>query len=249
MPEAGPAQVAVIAGGTRGIGAATARRLAAAGHDLVLGYLQDQRAAEALAEELRRGGRQVCLVRGNVADPEVRARLRAAAAGLGDRCHRLIHCAAVTAFKPLVRVKPNQWNLTLEVSARSLLDLVAELLEPLALCRGAVAAVSSLGSSRFVPAYGALGPAKAALEAVVRGLAVELGPQGIRVNAIRAGLVEGDVLSHFPAGVRDAALARTPLGRLGAPDEIAAALDFVTGPGASWIDGQVIDVDGGYALT
>ena len=240
--------VAVIAGGTRGIGAAIARRLAARGDALVLGYLQDRAAADALAGELRDRGVAVHTVDGNIADPATRTRIGDVVRELGGRCDALVHSVAVTSFKPLLQVKPNQWNLTFEVSARSLVDLAAALAGPLAEARGAVVAISSQGSVRHVPAYGALGPAKAALEAAVRQLAVELAPRGVRVNAIRAGLIAGAVLDHFPAGTRDVALARTPLGRLGTPDDVAGAAGFLLGPDAAWITGQVLEVDGGYAV-
>src|SRR5256885_9950985 len=162
------AEVSVIAGGTRGIGAAIARQLAGPGAILVLGYLQDGAHAEALAVELRSKGAEIALVAGNIADPATREMLVAKVRLAGNVCHRLVHSVAVTSFKPLLQVKPNQWNLILEVSTRSLLDLVRDFQEPLRSARGSVLAISSGGASRAVQSYGALGPAKAALESVVR---------------------------------------------------------------------------------
>lgn len=243
------ATVAVVLGGTGSIGAAIARRLARPDRTLVLGYLENRGRAEAVAAELRGRAREVLLVEGSVTDPVTRGRLVEAVAESGGRCHHLVHSVAVTSFKPVTSIRPGQWDLILEVSARSLLDVVSALGEPLAAARGSVVAISSQGASRFIPGYGALGPAKAALESLVRQLACELAPRGVRVNAVRAGLIDNETIRHFPSGTREAVVQRTPLGRLGTPDEVAAVAEFLLGPGAAWIAGQVVEVDGGFSLT
>lgn len=241
-------RVSVILGGTAGIGAAVARRLAGEGSALVLGYLQNDERARALERELSERGAKVSLIQGNIADPSTIQRISEAVEAMGGRCDHLVHSVALTSFKPLGAIRPNQWNLIFEVSARSLLDAVTALGSPLERARGAVVAVSSQGATRFVPAYGALGPAKAALEATVRQLACELGPRGVRVNAVRAGLVDGEAVQHLPAQVGAEAERRSPMNRLGTADEIAAAVEFLLGPSASWVLGQVIEVDGGFSL-
>lgn len=241
--------VAVVLGGTGSIGAAIARRLARPGVALVLGYLENRERADAVAAELRAHAREVRLVEGSVTDPVIRESIALAVSELGGQCHHLVHSVAVTSFKPITSIRPGQWDLILGVSARSLLDMVSLLAGPLAAARGSVVAISSQGASRFIPGYGALGPAKAALESLVRQLACELAPRGIRVNAVRAGLVDNEVLAHFPGEVRDAVVGRTPMGRLGTPDEVAAVAEFLLGPGAAWIAGQVIEVDGGFSQT
>ncbi len=247
--EADAQPVSVVLGGTGGIGAAVARRLAGPGARLVLVYLERRERAEALARELESRQVEVALVRGNVADAATLAAVAERVGAWGGRCHHLVHSVAVTSFKPLSSIRPNQWNLILEVSARSLLDSVGALVEPLARARGAVVAVSSQGAARFVPNYGALGPAKAALEAVVRQLACELAPRGIRVNAVRAGLVESEVLQRMSPDVRREAERRTPSGRIGTTDEIAAVIVFLLGADSTWVVGQVVEVDGGMSLT
>jgi enoyl-[acyl-carrier protein] reductase III len=242
-------RVSVVLGGTGEIGSAIARRLAAPGARLILGYVENRVRALRFEAELVERGCMVQRLEGNIADPATLRALAGAVRANGNRCDHLVHCVGLTSFKPLTQVRPSQWTLTLEVSARSLLDAVATLLEPLSAARGSVLALSSQGSSRFVPDYGALGPAKAALEATVRQLACELGPRGIRVNALRAGLVEGAVLARFPSAMVEAVTSRTPLGRLGTPDEIAAAAMFLLGQDAAWVVGQVLEVDGGCSLT
>ena len=239
----------VVLGGTRGIGAALARQLADPSGVLILGHLQDRESARALARELSGRARDVRLVEGNVADARVRERIAEVVAESGGRCRHLVHSVAVTSFKPLSGVRANQWDLVFAVSARSLVEVAFSLAEPLARARGAIVALSSSGSVRPVPSYGALGPAKAALEAAVRELAVELAPLGIRANAVRAGLVRSPVSDRFPARAVEAIVARTPLKRLGTVDEIASVARFLLEDDASWITGQVIEVDGGLAVT
>jgi NAD(P)-dependent dehydrogenase (short-subunit alcohol dehydrogenase family) len=241
-------ETAVILGGTRGIGAAVARQLAGPDVTLVLNHLQDSAAAATLASELEDAGAQVVLVEGNVADRDTRARITGEVEQAGGGCRRLVHSVAVTSFKPLSKVRANQWDLVFAVSVRSLVEMVGALGGALERAGGTVVAISSQGSVRHVPRYGALGPAKAALESVVRELAVEWGPRGVRVNAVRAGLVESGVLEHLPPELTEEVARRTPLGRLGTPAEIAAVACFLLGADSSWITGQIVEVDGGFSV-
>ena len=124
-PESDAAGIAVILGGTGDIGSAVARRLARPGGVLVLGYLANRARAETIARDLETRGATVHLVEGNVARPEVLDRIASLVQERGGRCHHLVHSVAVTGFKPLSEVKSNQWDLILNVSARSLLDAAA----------------------------------------------------------------------------------------------------------------------------
>jgi len=240
--------VMVILGGTRGIGAAVARAVAGPGTTLVLNHLQDRSTAGKTRDELEAQGANVVLVEGNVADRVVRKEIASAVDAGGGSCRGLVHSVAVTSFKPLTAVKPNQWDLVFAVSARSLLDMAVILAGPLEKAAGSVVAISSRGSVRHVPHYGALGPAKAALEAVVRELAVEFGPRGVRVNAVRAGLVESDVLEHLSEELTESVRRGTPLKRLGTPEEIAGVVRLLLSRDSQWITGQVVEADGGFAI-
>ncbi|MBK6406616.1 MAG: SDR family oxidoreductase [Holophagales bacterium] len=172
-------RVAVVSGGTRGIGRAVALGLAASGARLVLGYRADAAAAEETARACEALGAEARTVAANLVHPE---EARALVAAAGDRVDALVHSAALGSFKPLLDVKPAQWDLTLAVNARAFLLLARAASERMP-DGGRLVALSSLGGSRFIPEYGAIGPSKAALESVVRTLAVELGPRRILVNA------------------------------------------------------------------
>lgn len=250
MKLAGKGTVVIVTGGTRGIGRAVSLALADAGVETIaMNYLQDHvTAAEACHAVESRSARALPL-QANLGSPdEVDALFARIRSDLG-RVDFLVHCAALTAFKRLVDTRPNQWDLTLNINARGFL-LIAQHAVSLMHDGGAMVALTSLGGTRVVPDYGAMGPAKAALESVVRYLAAELAPHGIRVNAVAAGLVETESIHHFPAAAerRAAAVARTPLARIGTPAEIADVVTFLLSPAARWICGQTLVADGGFSL-
>ncbi len=239
-------RVAVVSGGTRGIGRAISLALAASGARLVLGFRSDAASAEETLRGCAALGASAEAVAANLVHPE-EVRLLVAAAG--DRVDVLVHAAALGSFKPLLDVKPAQWDLTLSVNARAFLLLARAASERMP-DGGRLVALSSLGGSRFIPEYGAIGPSKAALEAVVRTLAVELGSRRILVNAVSAGLVPTASVRLHPRYEELAAHAgaASPLGRLGTPEEVAAAVLFLLSPLAAWVTGQTLVVDGGASL-
>ena len=239
-------RVAVVSGGTRGIGRAISLALAASGARLVLGYRADAASADETVRACGELGAAAEAVPANLVHPE---EARALVAKAGARVDVLVHAAAIGSFKPLLEVKPAQWDLTLSVNARAFLILAREASERMP-AGGRLVALSSLGASRVVPEYGAIGASKAALESVVRSLAVELGPREILVNAVSAGLVPTASVSLHPRFEELAGRARaaSPLGRLGTPEEVASAVLFLLSPLAAWVTGQTLVVDGGASL-
>jgi enoyl-[acyl-carrier protein] reductase III len=234
-----------VSGGTRGIGKAIALRFARAGEERVaIGYMRNDTAAEEAAEELRAAGAEPVLVRGNVASSRVAEQV----AALGP-LRALVHNAATGVIRPALETEEKHWEWTLATNARALISLAqaaAPQMEPGA----SIVGISSLGSSRVLENYVLVGASKAALESVVRYLAVELAPRGIRVNAVSSGVVETGALEHFPnrEQMLSWGLKRTPAGRLVEPDDIAAAVEFLCSPEAEMIRGQTIVVDGGFSL-
>jgi enoyl-[acyl-carrier protein] reductase III len=235
----------LVTGGSRGIGRAIALRFAEQGAARVaIGYLRNDRAAEEAAEELRTAGAEPLLLRGNVASERVAAQ----AAELGP-FDVVVHNAATGVIKPALETEDKHWDWTLSANARALLSLT-RVLAPGMRQGSSIVGVSSLGSTRVLENYVLVGVSKAALEAVVRYLAVELAPRGIRVNAVSAGVVETGALDHFPnrESMISDSLARTPAGRLVEPRDVADAVSFLCSPSAEMVRGQTLIVDGGFSL-
>jgi enoyl-[acyl-carrier protein] reductase III len=236
---------ALVTGGSRGIGRAIAVRFAELGAARVaIGYLRNDAAAEAAAEELRAIGTEVTLVRGNIAGERVLQEIEA----LGP-LDAVVHNAATGVIRPALEVEDKHWDWTLGANARALLSL-ARAAAPSMRPRSSIVAISSLGSTRVLENYVLVGTSKAALESLVRYLAVELAPRGIRVNAVSAGVVETEALDHFPnkEAMLRAARERTPAGRMVDARDVADAVAFLCSPQAEMIRGHTLIVDGGFSL-
>jgi enoyl-[acyl-carrier protein] reductase III len=232
-----------VTGGSRGIGRAIALRFAQGGADrIAIGYLRNDRAAQATADELRALGAEVVLVRGNVTSDRVLSEV----AALGP-LDVLVHNAATGVIRPALETEDKHWDWTMNANARALLQL-ARAAAPQMPAGSSIVAISSLGAQRVLENYVLIGTSKAALESLVRYLSVELAPR-IRVNAVSGGVVDTGALEHFPN--RDemlAAGAANPVGRLVTPEDIAGAVAFLCSPDADMIRGQTLIVDGGYSL-
>ena len=241
---------ALVTGGSRGIGAAVAIRLAEAGADVAINYLRNKKPAEETAAAVRSKGVKALLVKGNVADDDAMEPMFAAIKESFGSLDILVSNAASGVIKPAMELTHKHWNWTMDINAAALLPLVQHASKLMGAKGGHVIAVSSLGAVRAIPNYAAVGASKAALESLVRHIAVELAPRHIRVNAVSAGVVDTDALKHFPN--REQLLAesakRTPAGRLVEPSDVADAVLWLVSPLASMVVGQTIIVDGGYSV-
>ena len=232
-----------VTGGSRGIGRAIALRFARDGAKRVaIGYLRNDRAAEETAEELRALGAEVVLVRGNVTSQRVLEEV----AALGP-LDVLVHNAATGVIRPALETDDRHWDWTMNANARALLQL-SRAVAPQMPDGSSIVAISSLGSQRVLDNYILIGTSKAALESLVRYLAVELAP-GIRVNAVSGGVVETGALEHFPNREEMRAAGRAnPVGKMVTPEDIAGAVAFLCSPDADMVRGQTLIVDGGFSL-
>jgi len=232
-----------VTGGSRGIGRAIAHRFARDGAErIAIGYLRNDSAAEEAATELRAAGAEVTLVRGNVTSERVLEEV----AALGP-LDVLVHNAATGVVRRALETEDKHWDWTLNANARALLSL-ARVTAPQMPAGSSIVAISSLGSQRVLDNYSLIGTSKAALEALVRYLAVELAP-AIRVNAVSAGVVDTGALEHFPN--REEMLrvgASNPAGRLVRPEDVAGAVAFLCSRDAEMVRGHVLVVDGGFSL-
>jgi enoyl-[acyl-carrier protein] reductase III len=250
MPAALTGKVALVTGGARGIGRAIACKLAAEGCDVAVNYYNSADEAEALCEELRAMKRRAFAIQASVGIPESVDEMFAELGKHFDRLDIVVSNAASGVLKPTVEMTLKHWRWCLETNALAL-NLLAQRSLPLMKDGGRIIALSSLGASRAMPGYGFVGASKAALEALARSLAQELGPSGIRVNVVSAGVVDTDALSYFPN--RDELLAdyarRTPAGPVLKPDDVAGAVYLLCLPEAAMINGATLVVDGGFAIS
>jgi enoyl-[acyl-carrier protein] reductase III len=233
-----------VTGGSRGIGRAIALRFAELGAARVaIGYLRSDAAAEETAGALSERGAEPVLVRGNVTSERVLAEVGA----LGP-LNVLVHNAATGVIRPALETEDKHWDWTMGANARALLSL-ARVAAPQMPSGSSIVGISSLGSQRVMENYTLVGTSKAALEALIRYLAVELAPRGIRANGVSGGVVDTGALEHFPNKEEMLRFgAANPAGRLVAPEDIAAAVTFLCSPGAEMIRGQIVIVDGGWSL-
>ncbi|MDD2467748.1 MAG: enoyl-[acyl-carrier-protein] reductase FabL [Desulfobulbus sp.] len=242
-------KVALVTGGSRGIGKAVAQRLAAQGAEVVVNYVRHRtNASEVVAEIEAQGGRCMAL-RANLAEEESINGMFVEIRNRYERLDIVVSNAASGVLKPVEELKGRHWDWAVNINARALMLITQQAL-PMMRSGGRIVAISSIGAVRAVPNYTVVGASKAALESLVRHLAVELGPKGITVNTVSAGVVETDALKKFPnrAEIIAAAMERTPLGRLAVPSDVADMVLFLCSEMAGMVHGHTLVVDGGYAI-
>jgi len=242
--------VALVTGGSRGIGAAITARLMEEGYVVYVNYFADHDAADACAERARSRRARVEVLQRDLRDPAEVADLLGRIGDAEGRLDVLVANAASGVFRSLEEMRPKHWRWVFDVNARSFLLLLQSALPLLERsARARVVAVTSSGARRAIPLYGLLGASKAALEALVRQAALELAQRGIAVNGVCPGLVETSSLARFlsPEQIAEARK-RTPAGRLVTPEDVAGVVSFLCGPDAGMIHGQILAVDGGYEI-
>ena len=243
-------QVALVTGAARGIGRAIARKLGAEGADVAVNYYNSHDEAEALCAELRALGRRAIAIQGSVGVPDSVDEMFEALRRDFDRVDIVVSNAASGVLKPVLDMGLKHWRWCMETNALAL-NLLTQRALPFMTSGGRVIAMSSLGAQRAMPGYGFIGASKAALESLARALAQELGPKGIRVNVVSAGVVDTDALAYFPN--RDELLknfaARSPAGPVLTPDDVANAVYLLCLPEAAMVNGHTLVVVGGLSIS
>ena len=245
---AGP--IAVVTGGTRGIGRAISVALARSGRSVYALYARDREAAAHLAGQAAREDLAIECLRVNITDEEDVKRCVAAIAGSAPRIEVLVHSAASGVHRDVTTLTPKHLKWTLDVNVFAIHELLRGLL-PCIPSGGCIIGITSQGASRALPYYAAVGTSKGALDALFRYYAQELAPKGIAVNLVCPGMVETGALDAFPDrdGRIQNAVAHTPTGRLTTPEEVGNLVVFMCSEAAAQIVGQTIVIDGGRALT
>ncbi|MBM82806.1 MAG: 1-cyclohexenylcarbonyl CoA reductase [Planctomycetaceae bacterium] len=246
-------KVALVTGGSRGIGRATALKLAEAGCDVIVNYVTSRKAADQVAEEIVSMGRRVALVKADVSEQDDVCSMMEFISETFGRLDILVSNAATGGFRPLLVTTANNFEAAMNTNVRALIFLVqsAVPLMEQSSGRGKIVAVSSHGSHTALPMYGIIGASKAALESAMRHFALELGDRGFNVNVVQAGLVETDSTRLIPNSDEMFAGRRTKT-MMGDRDleasDVADAILYLSSPFSDLVQGQTLIVDGGAAI-
>ncbi len=242
-------KIALVTGGSRGIGKSIASELGRRGATVIINYLKNHEAAKTTVEELKLQGIKTTRIKAHVGEEAAIDSLVSKIEKQFGQLDILVNNAASGVMRPTTELSVKHWDWTMNINARGpwMLSVAASRLMP---DGGRIINISSPGSTWVLPAYFAVGVSKAAIEAVTRYLAVELGPKGIAVNTVSPGFVMTEALNAFPdqLGIRDIASRPTPAGRTITPEDVSNVVAMLCSSDAEMIRGQVIVVDGGETL-
>ena len=241
-------KVAIVTGASKGIGASIAKHLAAEGAVVVVNYASSKKDAERVVGEITRDGGRAVAMQGNVAKSAEVTRLFAEAKAAFGRLDILVNNAGVYEFSPLEDVTDEHFHKQFDVNVLGLLLASKEAVKHFDAAGGSIVNISSGASTLTPPNASVYSATKAAVDAITRSLAKELGPRKIRVNAINPGMVETEGV--HAAGVMESDFrkqleAQTPLGRIGQTQDIAPTAVFLASDDAGWITGETLRVAGG----
>lgn len=242
--------VALVTGASRGIGAACARALAADGFDVAIGYAADADGAAATAAAVEGLGRRATVHAADVADEAQAAAMVADAEEALGALDAVVLNAGITRDALAVRMRAEDWAAVIDTNLSGAFFTARPALRGMLRRRaGSIVAVSSVVGLIGNPGQANYAAAKAGVIGMVKALAREAGSRGVRVNAVAPGYIATDMTAALTDAQREGLLAQTPLGRLGEPEDVAAAVAFLCSPEAGFITGSVLSVDGGLAMS
>jgi NAD(P)-dependent dehydrogenase (short-subunit alcohol dehydrogenase family) len=241
----------LVTGGTKGIELAIARRFARPGVDVFLNYRADEATAQRARAGIEALDARCHLIRGDVGTPAGAAALLDAVKSKTDRLDQLVHCAVKVLPGPLLGIDPVAFTEAINLNGTAMLYLV-QAARPLLRRGSTVFFLSSRGSRVAIPNYAAVGAGKSLAESLVRYLAMELAPLGVRINCVAPGAVDTEALRQVYGDKTDEILrqsaAANPSGRNVTDDDYCSLIEYLASPGAAMIQGQVVFVTGGSYL-
>lgn len=240
-------KTALVTGGARGIGAAIALRLAEEGATVAINYVNSKDAAEAVIHKISETGGNAIAFKANVADEKEVKKLVTDFRQLAGRIDILINNAGVYESAPLEELSLEHYERVFDVNIKGVVATTAAAVGAIP-AGGRIINLSSVAAHYTMAGSSIYSASKAALDALTRIWATELGPKGITVNGIAPGPTQTDMYhAAIPEQVRHSLITKTPLGRIGEVDDIAAVAAFLASDESKWITGQTITVDGGFA--
>ena len=242
-------KVAVVTGASKGIGAAIAEHLADEGASVVVNYSSSKEGADRVVAQIKGKGGKAVAVQGDVSKPNDIKKLFAETKKAFGKLDVLVNNAGVYEFAPLEAVTPDHFHRMFDLNVLGLILASQEAVKLFGPAGGSIVNISSVAATSAPPTASVYSATKAAVDAVTRSLAKELGPRNIRVNSINPGAVETEGV--HAGGFADSdflkqIVAQTPLGRIGQPQDIAPAVVFLASGDAGWITGETLDVAGGF---